>query len=483
MFRLVAFFLLSMFAFPADFPRLLRSVSGPSGRTVGHEFVLDEIRNRFVFPNDNSLVVYFQWDAPAGDHILTGIWKQPDGRVSQISPDVKIRTSTTALNCYWIFTLVPGLMNGVWSLDVRVDGAPAGTHSFEIAGMSAELLSVDQIFKSIGPSVVWIRKLDRMGTKFDLAMGFVIAPNAIATAFQAIDSAARLEIEFPDGRKVTTEDLFAYSRSGDWAVVKADTGASTPVSRGDVSKLLVGQRLAIFTFDSSTRVVGVVDIGGEGVIPGFGGRIQLTPESAPEAAGGPVLDSTGHVVGIVGGSRKPGARLSRLVLMGSREVRDTLVHGAGGTAINSATTIADVPSQIPANTKTLEKLTREGVLTPLLAPMAELVAAGTGNELRKRVSSGLPPETSEFTYRGPDVAVFSLWAKKGKISKGAVSLNVFDTSNKLRVTGKPKKISFARDPQELGFTFSPAPLEPGTYRIDLGCDGSPVWRTFIRITE
>jgi hypothetical protein len=302
MLRLVALLFLGGLLLLADPPRLLRLLSGPTGRTVGDEFVLDEIRNRFVYPNDSSLVIYFQWEAPPGDHVLTGIWKQPDGRVASISPDVKIRTSTSALNCYWIFSLSPGLANGVWSLEVRVDGSPAGAHSFEIAGMSAEQLSIDHIFKSIGPSVVWVHKLDKTGSKFDRAMGFVIGSGTIATAFQAIDSAALLEIEFSDGRKIRTNELSAFSRTGDWAIIKADTGFSAPVPRGDVSKLLVGQRLALFTFDSNTRVVGVVDVGGQGVIPGFGGRTQITPEASPEAVGGPILDSTGRAVGVLGSS-------------------------------------------------------------------------------------------------------------------------------------------------------------------------------------
>jgi hypothetical protein len=483
MFRLAAVLVLCGLPLSADPPRLLRSLSGPAGRTVGDEFVLDEIRNRFVYPNDSSLVVYFQWEAPPGDHVLTGIWKQPDGRVASISPDVKMRTSTAALNCYWIFSLSPGLANGVWSLEVRVDGSPAGAHSFEIAGMSAEQFSIDHIFKSIGPSVVWVHKLDRTGSKFDRAMGFVIASGAIATAFQAIDSAVLLEIEFSDGRKIRTNELFAFSRTGDWAIVKADTGFSAPVPRGDVSKLLVGQRLALFTFDSNTRVVGVVDVGGQGVIPGFGGRIQITPEAAPEAAGGPILDSTGRAVGVAGGSLRPGARISRSASIGNQEIKQTLAHGAGGTTVNSATTISELPNEVPSNTRTLEQLAKAGLLTPLLSPMPELVSAGTTNELRKRVSAGLPPEVSEFSQRGPEVGLFAVWLKKGKVSKGATSIQAFDTANKLRIAGSPKKVSLGREAQEVGFTFSPSSLEPGTYRIDLSWDGVPIWRTFIRITE
>jgi hypothetical protein len=115
--------------------RLIRSLSGPSGTVSGSSFIFDSTRNRFVYPQDKSLTIFFEWDAPPGTHVLTGIWKLPDGRIGTISPDVKIDAPTKVLTCYWIFNLVPGLQNGFWTLDVRVDGQPAGSHPFEIAGM------------------------------------------------------------------------------------------------------------------------------------------------------------------------------------------------------------------------------------------------------------------------------------------------------------------------------------------------------------
>jgi hypothetical protein len=208
--------------------KLLSSLAGPSGKTVGNEFVLDEIRNRFVYPNDSSFVIYFKWDAPPGDHILTGIWRQPDGSVASISPDVKVQTTTAALNCYWIFQMTSRLPNGIWTLEVCVDGQPAGSHPFEIAGMETQSQqpTVDQIFKAVGPALVWIRKADETGRKSEPCTEFVIERNGIASAFQCIDSAKSLEIEFSDGRKVNTEQILAASRMGDWAVVGADTPAS-----------------------------------------------------------------------------------------------------------------------------------------------------------------------------------------------------------------------------------------------------------------
>ena len=130
------------------------------------------------------------------------------------------QTTTNALNCYWIFSVTSDLPNGVWTLEVRVDGQPAGSHPFEIAGMETRTkqLTVDQIFKTVGPSIVWIRKLDETGRKADVSTGFIIKPDTIATAFQSIDSAKGLEVEFSDGRKVKTDEVFAVSRLGDWAI-------------------------------------------------------------------------------------------------------------------------------------------------------------------------------------------------------------------------------------------------------------------------
>ena len=69
----------------AQTPRLIRSLSGPSGKVVGSRLVFDETRNRFVFPQDKTFTISFEWEAPPGPHVLTGIWKQPDGRVSSIA--------------------------------------------------------------------------------------------------------------------------------------------------------------------------------------------------------------------------------------------------------------------------------------------------------------------------------------------------------------------------------------------------------------
>ncbi|HYL76282.1 MAG TPA: hypothetical protein VEU96_18875, partial [Bryobacteraceae bacterium] len=112
--------------------RFIKSQSGPSGKIVDNRFVFDEVRNRFVYPQDKSLTVYFEWEAPPGDYTLSAFWKDPEGRVFSISPDIKMQTKTSQLNAYWLYELANGMRNGIWTVEIRIDGEPAGAHSFEL---------------------------------------------------------------------------------------------------------------------------------------------------------------------------------------------------------------------------------------------------------------------------------------------------------------------------------------------------------------
>ena len=115
--------------------------------------------------------------------------------------------------------------------------------------------------------------------------------------------------------------------------------------------------------------------------------------------------------------------------------------------------------------------------------MPELIYGGTTSEARKRVSMGLPIESGQFSPQDNEISVFTEWTKKGKISKGAVSICVFDASNHLKATGPPKKIALGREPQRVSFTFKRGPLPPGTYRVDVNWDDHPIWRTFFKIID
>jgi hypothetical protein len=95
----------------------------------------------------------------------------------------------------------------------------------------------------------------------------------------------------------------------------------------------------------------------------------------------------------------------------------------------------------------------------------------------------MPNDVSEFSIRDQQVWVYSLWAQKGKLSKGSVAAKIYDEQNRIRVNVPPKKVSLSTTPTRLAFSFPTTALGPGMARIDVTWDDRPVWRTFVRITE
>lgn len=373
-----------------------------------------------------------------------------------------------------------------WTASPLVLTRPPVNPQFEIAGMeeartiepaAAKQPTLDDIYKTTTPSVVSIYKIDSEGRRTDTTTGFVFEPNRILTAFQSIDASTRLELEFSSGRKVAVTDIAAWSRAGDWAVLNADTGAAPVLKRGDPNSVAVGERLIVFNVEGGARVLGGVDIGGRRKVPGFGERIQISPSVAAEAAGGPLLDTSGHVVAILGGSLNPGARFSGRVMSLSPALWNSF------SAENAATPISEVTAPVPNQSKTLEALSKEGILSSGITPMPEFMYGGTTTELPKRMNDPMPREISDFSVRDPQISIHSPWVRKAKLSKGELSTSVYDPSNRLRVTAGPKKVTLQQTPTRISFSFSPASLQPGVYRVDLNWDGRTAWRTFIRITE
>ncbi len=467
---------------PSDHFRLVRSLSGPSGTVVGSNFVLDETRNRFVYPQDASLVVYLEWEGPAGKHTLTGLWKDPAGRIASISPDVQMQTETPVLKAYWVFHIAAGLDSGIWTLEVRIDGQPAGSHPFELVmpqPAAPKRPSLDEIYKTAGASLVWVHSLDGNGRRIDSASGFVGAPQQIVTAFQAIESANHLEIEFADGRKVKSEEIWTCDHLQDWALVKVDTGGAAPLRRAVGDSVFVGDRLITFNGGPEKgRVIGGVDIVGSRSVPGFGQRLQFDPNLTAESVGAPLLNLEGDVVGMIGGTVTPGLRGNR---------RHTPVtgpyYGASGSW-NTAIPIALLPGDVVQPPRTLRALLDAGLLIPPVQPFSSFLYGGTAREISKSDAMVAPAEANEFTRLDRQVAIYSFWQRNDGPARGVLSAQIFDSANRVVATLAPTRIDLpSRVPVRQHFSLNPAALKGGFYRVDLLFDGRPVWRTYFRVVD
>jgi S1-C subfamily serine protease len=466
---------------------MIRSFAGPSGKAVGRDFVLDEIRNRFVYPQDNSLVVYFEWQVPPGDYTLTAYWKDPEGRTFAISPDIKMQTTANELNAYWTFMIDSNRESGVWTAEIKINGEPAGSQSFELVmperpmpTPAAETLkqpTLDELYKSLVGSLVWVYKLDDTNRRIDASSGFVVAPGSVLTAFQSIDTAAKLEIEFASGARVTTDKINSCSRMQDWAIVKVETGDVPPLQFGNASSVAVGERLLVFGIGAGTsRTIGGIDISGRIQVPRFGERITINPQLPGRAVGGPLLDLNGKVVGIIGGSLAPGALVDHrnlIIDMGTSNPENFLI---------SITPTSAIPAELKSEPATLRALLDSGILTPRLSTTSVFSYGGVTNNLPPIESPAIT--ATQFSRRDPSISVFTFWGQKEKIRKGTISTKIYDAQNKLRIVAKPQSVKLSsQDQLRSSFTFVPRDLEAGLYRIDVFWDGLPVWRAFISITE
>lgn len=485
-----ALFLISFPFLHADSFRVTKSLSGPSGKVVGNKFVFDETRSRFVFPQDKSLTVYFEWQAPIGEHTLIASWKAPDGRVVSISPDVRVQTKNTDLNAYWQFLIAPGIPSGVWTCEVRIDGEPAGSLSFELvvpqndhaseppAPAQPEHPTMDQIYSKVSPSLVWVYAIDADGTRLDTSDGFVYGPNVVATSFSAIDSATHLEIEFANGRRVKTDDVIVCSRLQDWALLRIDTGTTPALPLGNPADVKIGDRLPSFNVQNNkTREFGGIDISGRQNAANPSSQILFNPNLTAESAGGPLLDLDGKVVAILGGSLTPGGRFHHKDV----SMSSALFNSLGAT--RAAIPVTLLPKSLSAESKSLSELMAGKVFTRPLMPGPSFLWGGMTNKAPKNLN--LPPPDFKTEFRkNEDITVMMNWQKREKNGKGILSAEIYDASNRLLGTVAGKKFTLSEmTPTQLTFGFSPAPLTPGIYRIDVLWNDQAVWRTFFTMVE
>jgi hypothetical protein len=192
--------------------------------------------------------------------------------------------------------------------------------------------------------------------------------------------------------------------------------------------------------------------------------------------GGPVFDERGTVVGILGGSLLPGSRIGKGMLQ-------AFVSGTSAAG-NTATVITDVPLSMPVTASTLAELKATGLLSPPVRPMPEFIYGGVTTQLPKTANDRTAPGAAEISARNDaQVAVYSYWIKRDKLSKGEIGGGIFNASNQLRGTFQSKKVSLGSGEQRIAFTFSPKGLMPGAYRIDVTWDGKVVWRAYVQVIE
>ena len=468
--------------------KVLRSVSGAAGHEDGTRYIMDDPRSVFTVAKDAKVTVYFEWEGPPGAHHFEGLWKSPEGRIVLIS-DFRYEAKGNRYNGYWSMLLSEGTPSGEWNLEARIDGEPAGMHSFVLTGSSPAgsspapaILSSADLYKTAFDNTVTIERISSDGAVLGKSTGFWIGGSRILTAFDAIDSAASLRILMRDGSKMITDQVLAWNRWQDWAVLKTQATNKSWLKAGSKEALNVGDRCVFLDIVPVGARLVDGSITGKNTFPRAGERVLVASGITSPSFGGPLLDEYGNYVGVVGGSVLPGGDpIQTLILLSEPGARASSMETTGLAV--PRTILPDVPESTPA-TSLSELASRGELLTPVVKSDSFRFASLATMAGKTRGSGFLANEYKRvFTKRDANASVYVSWQTTSK-EKLICTLRLFNMDNKMIDQSKPREISLGQGKYiETTWDIPLKSMSTGIYRVDLVLNDKTAWRDFFRIAE
>lgn len=191
--------------------------------------------------------------------------------------------------------------------------------------------SVEEITERARPSVVVITQLGRDGAVEGVGSGFVVNRGGlIATSLHVIGEGRPIEVRFAGGEKFEATEIYAWDRKLDLAIIRIAATNIPALRMGESSELKQGA--AVVAIGNPRGLTHSVV---QGVVSAFrdfenGRMIQLAIPIEPGNSGGPLLDASGRVVGIL-------------------EMKSAVTENLGfAIPIDSLKTLLDKPNPIPA---------------------------------------------------------------------------------------------------------------------------------------
>jgi len=163
-----------------------------------------------------------------------------------------------------------------------------------------------QLAQSSRPAIVQIRVSgpENNQTQGSRGSGFFIDPEGyILTAQHVIDKAKEIEVRTADGQRLAARLVVADNQL-DLALLKIQIDREPPVlSLGDSERIQVGDLAVVFSYPfgrESSMSLGIISRAGR-TYPDSAGfdYIQTDAGAYPGVSGGPLLNSQGHVVGMI----------------------------------------------------------------------------------------------------------------------------------------------------------------------------------------
>jgi len=161
------------------------------------------------------------------------------------------------------------------------------------------------------PSLVLLVIQDGNGQPISLGSGFYVGSGLVATNVHVISGGASGTAKII-GRKETLSisGVAALDRANDLAILEVKGVAGPVLPLADSDKIAVGDE--IFAVGNPQGLEGTISQGIVSAVRKLAGRsiLQITAPISPGSSGGPVLDASGHVVGIAVASYRGGQNLN-----------------------------------------------------------------------------------------------------------------------------------------------------------------------------
>lgn len=473
--------------------RVIRSIAGPSGTESNGHLIIADPRTVFHLGQDPKVVVYFEWEGPAGPHKFAGLWKNTESKVVLVS-DFQYTATTKQFSGYWTMLLSGSEKPGVWTLEARIDGESAGDLSFQLVADHSSAstppsapvrqpLAPAELYKQATDVTVYVDKIDAHGKAVARGSGFYLNGGQVVTAFQNIDGATKLRVIFGDGRAMDVTQVQSWNRWQDWAILPVDTPKAAGISRAAPKSWSVGSVCYYLeTSSGSSRIITDSTVVGENTFPRAGERLNLSASPGRIAIGSPLLNEFGEVIGMMGGSLAPGTDL-----LGSYMLAEGTPNlGPSGIIRDGlAVPITLIPPASDRTTATsLEELARSGQMLPLLSSQEKILFGELALTLEKNQGSVSPLNSrQQFSHQDQKIYVYVTWAPTASF-KGITAMTVYDGDNRSLGQSKPLKVNVHPGSVSGSVWDIPlAPLTSGIYRVDVSLGDDLVWRRFFRVID
>jgi hypothetical protein len=470
--------------------RVARSIAGAAGHEDHGKFVMDDPRSLFNAGKDSRVIVYFEWEGPLGPHHFEGLWKSPEGKIVLIS-DFRYEAKSQHYTGYWTMLLSDGTPSGEWSLEARIDGEPAGSLSFVVTGSpvahaapTPQPLSLADLYRKAMDSTVVIEKLSSDGTPVEKSTGFLVGDGQILTSFESIDGASRLQVSSSSGAQEKTDQVLAWNRWQDWAVIKTNATTKSVLKRGNANAIDVGGHCSFLEWGPLGSKLVDGSVTGTNSFPRSGARLLIASGVTPQSVGGALLDEYGNFVGIIGGALVPSAPPIKILAL----LNDS---NASVAALDLDTTGLAVPMsvlpELPSTSTpvSLSTLAQQGEFAPLVMKSNTVHYLTITTAVSKQYGAIPVPQNAKqiFSKRENKAVVFVDWQTSVK-QKFPATLRLFSAENKLITTAKTQNVSIS--PGNFASTSWDLPvgaMSTGIYRLDLLVNDQTTYREFIRIIE